>query len=88
MLFLPRDARSASAVLLSQRPVSTTAALRCALRAIVSEPICSDMLRFIALRYYRSDIETHISSLFNGNHFHYSCAALRCALRVIVNNSQ
>jgi len=33
---------------------------------------------FIAL----SDIETQISSLFNGNHFHYGCAALRVAIDI------
>jgi len=30
-----------------------------------------------SLRYYCSNIETQISRLFNGNHFHYSCSA-RC----------
>jgi len=40
------------------------------------------MLRFITLRYYRSDIGTQISSLFNGNHFHYSCAALGVAIDI------
>jgi len=34
------------------------------------------MSRFIALRYYHSNIERQISSLFNGNRFHYSCAAI------------
>jgi len=58
------------------KSISTMAALRCALQAIVRD---SDMSRFIALRYYHSDIETQIFSIFNGNHFHYSCAALRVA---------
>jgi len=44
------------------------------------------MSRFIvlrySLRYYRSDIETQISSLLIRNNFHYSCAALRVAIDI------
>jgi len=40
-----------------------------ALRVASDSESFSDLSRFIALNYYRSDIETQISSLFNENHF-------------------
>jgi len=64
------------------RPVSITAARCVAWRAIVGDMKCfkalhgaSEALAIAAI------VKTHISSLFNGDHFHCCCAMRNVALR-------
>ena len=52
-----------------------------------SSPTSRPVSTTAALRV-ASDSKTLISSIFNGNHFHYSCAALHCAALRVANDSQ